>query len=82
MNYHGQSDFPIAPLIAVVVVGLVIAGVIFSAIAARKRREALFCELETLGGQVWMTGADPALFASLESRADVLKVVAGQIMQD
>ena len=47
-----------------------------------KRREALFCELETLGGQVWMTGADPALFASLESRADVLKVVAGQIMQD
>jgi hypothetical protein len=29
-----------------------------------------------------MTGADPALFASLESRADVLKVVAGQITQD
>ena len=24
-----------------------------------KRREALFQELETLGGQVWMTGADP-----------------------
>jgi hypothetical protein len=42
VNYHGQSDLPIAPLIAVVVVGLVIAGIIFSAIAARKRREALF----------------------------------------
>lgn len=42
MNYHGRSDLPIAPLIAVVVVGLVIAGIIFSAIAARKRREALF----------------------------------------
>ncbi|MGD9657417.1 MAG: DNA replication/repair protein RecF, partial [Methylocystis sp.] len=34
-----------------------------------KRRESLFQELETLGGQIWMTGADPLLFASLQGRA-------------
>ncbi len=40
MNY--QSNFPVAPVIAVVFVGLILIGVIYSAIAARKRREALF----------------------------------------
>ncbi|MGJ0506485.1 MAG: DNA replication/repair protein RecF [Methylocystis sp.] len=44
-----------------------------------KRREALFAELETLGGQVWMTGADPLLFASLTSRAALLQVTPGRI---
>ncbi len=44
-----------------------------------KRREALFHELETLGGQVWMTGADPLLFASLGGRADMLQVTPGRI---
>jgi DNA replication and repair protein RecF len=43
------------------------------------RREALFDELEKLGGQVWMTGADPSLFASLEGRADVLRVTPGNV---
>jgi DNA replication and repair protein RecF len=44
-----------------------------------RRREALFEELETLGGQVWMTGADPLLFASLEGRAQMLRVTPGRI---
>ena len=42
MNFHGQSDFPIAPLIAVLFVGAILVGVIYSYIADRKRREALF----------------------------------------
>jgi len=44
-----------------------------------KRREALFQELETLGGQIWMTGADPALFASLQGRAQLLRVTPGKV---
>jgi DNA replication and repair protein RecF len=44
-----------------------------------KRREALFCELRRLGGQVWMTGADPSLFASLEGRAEALRVTPGRV---
>ncbi|MEF3366839.1 DNA replication/repair protein RecF [Methylocystis sp. 9N] len=44
-----------------------------------KRREALFQELETLGGQIWMTGADPLLFASLQGRAEILRVTPGKV---
>jgi DNA replication and repair protein RecF len=44
-----------------------------------KRREALFHELETLGGQIWMTGADPLLFASLQGRAQLLQVTPGKV---
>jgi DNA replication and repair protein RecF len=44
-----------------------------------KRREALFGELEALGGQVCMSGADPLLFASLRGRADILQVTPGKI---
>ena len=44
-----------------------------------RRRAGLFDALETLGGQVWMTGADPALFADLKGRADLLQVVAGSV---
>lgn len=44
-----------------------------------KRREALYDELEGLGGQVWMTGADPALFDALRGRADVLRVTPGKM---
>lgn len=43
------------------------------------RRAALFDELANLGAQVWMTGADPAAFASVGSGADVFNVEAGQI---
>jgi DNA replication and repair protein RecF len=38
------------------------------------RRAALFDALERLGAQVWMTGADPAAFASIAARADVIDV--------
>ncbi|QRM29465.1 DNA replication/repair protein RecF [Microvirga sp. VF16] len=44
-----------------------------------RRRAGLYNALETLGGQVWMTGADPSLFAELRGRADVLQVLPGQI---
>jgi len=38
------------------------------------RRAALFDALERLGSQVWMTGADPAAFTDIASRADVIDV--------
>jgi DNA replication and repair protein RecF len=38
------------------------------------RRGALFDALEQLGSQVWMTGADPAAFADIATRADVIDV--------
>jgi len=38
------------------------------------RRAALFDALDRLGSQVWMTGADPAAFAAIVSRADVIDV--------
>jgi DNA replication and repair protein RecF len=44
-----------------------------------KRREALFDELDKLGGQVWMTGADTSTFASLQERADILHVTPGRL---
>lgn len=44
-----------------------------------RRRAGLFDALEALSGQVWMTGADPALFAELEGRADMVTVADGRI---
>ena len=44
-----------------------------------ERRTALFGELAGLGAQVWMTGADPAAFAELERRAEVLEVSPGRV---
>ena len=41
------------------------------------RRSALFAKLEGLSGQVWMTGADPDLFAELAGRADLVTVTPG-----
>jgi DNA replication and repair protein RecF len=43
------------------------------------RRAALYDEIERLGAQVWMTGADPAAFAELEPRAQVLEVSPGRV---
>ena len=43
------------------------------------RRAALFNELAKLGAQVWMTGADPAAFASVGPQTDVFNVEGGQI---
>jgi len=43
------------------------------------RRAALDVELERLGSQVWMTGADPALFVEIRNRATTVEVSAGQL---
>ncbi|HVV79910.1 MAG TPA: DNA replication/repair protein RecF [Pseudolabrys sp.] len=43
------------------------------------RRAALYDELTTLGTQVWMTGADPALFAEIAGRAEVFDVSPGRV---
>ncbi|QCI65432.1 DNA replication/repair protein RecF [Phreatobacter stygius] len=44
-----------------------------------ERRAALYDALEKLGAQVWMTGADPAAFEALRSRADLFAVTPGTI---
>ena len=41
------------------------------------RRDALFEVLGDLDGQIWLSGADPAMFASLENRALSLRIVPG-----
>ena len=43
------------------------------------RRTALFEALQGLGAQVFMTGADPAVFAEIGSRADVFAVSPGRV---
>jgi len=41
------------------------------------RRSALYAALTGLGGQVWMTGADPAAFAELSGRAEMFLIRPG-----
>ncbi len=43
------------------------------------RRVALYGELAQLGGQVWMTGADPALFTEIKSQAMLVEVQSGHL---
>jgi DNA replication and repair protein RecF len=43
------------------------------------RRAALHVELAQLGGQVWMTGADPALFAEVGDDAMIMEVASGRL---
>jgi DNA replication and repair protein RecF len=43
------------------------------------RRAALYDALSALGAQVWMTGADPAAFGDIISRAQVFVVRAGVV---
>ncbi|MFT0860586.1 DNA replication/repair protein RecF [Ancylobacter sp. G4_0304] len=43
------------------------------------RRAALFAALDALGGQVWMTGADPAAFAALGTAAERFDVRPGEV---
>jgi DNA replication and repair protein RecF len=43
------------------------------------RRAALHAELDQLGAQVWMTGADPALFAEIANAAAMIEVRAGRL---
>jgi DNA replication and repair protein RecF len=44
-----------------------------------RRRAALYAELAQLGTQVWMTGADPALFAEIEGTAAMIEVRSGRL---
>jgi len=41
-----------------------------------RRRAALYDALLRLGGQVFLTGADPAVFAELEGRSEMFEVSA------
>ncbi len=43
------------------------------------RRAALYDRLLILGGQVWLTGADPSTFAGLRGRAQMLEVTPGEV---
>ncbi len=45
------------------------------------RRVALYGEIDTLGAQVWMTGADPAAFADVAARAQVFEVSPGHVTE-
>jgi DNA replication and repair protein RecF len=45
------------------------------------RRGALHGELAQLGTQVWMTGADPALFAEIEHAAAIVEIESGRLEQ-
>jgi DNA replication and repair protein RecF len=45
------------------------------------RRSALYEALNTLGGQVWMTGADPAAFSELTDRAEIFLIRPGEARQ-
>ncbi len=43
------------------------------------RRDALYAELDQLGAQTWMTGADASAFAALAERTDMLLIGPGRI---
>lgn len=43
------------------------------------RRQALFERLQNLGGQVWMSGADPVLFESILGKAQFFDVESAQV---
>jgi DNA replication and repair protein RecF len=46
------------------------------------RRSALYDALGRLGAQVWMTGADPAAFADVAPRAEMLTVSPGRVQPE
>jgi len=43
-----------------------------------ERRRALYHQLERLGSQVWITGADPAAFVDIAARAEVFEISPGR----
>jgi DNA replication and repair protein RecF len=43
------------------------------------RRNALFERLNSMGGQVWMTGTDPVLFSDIQNQAQFFDVESAQI---
>jgi len=40
---------------------------------------ALYAELDALDAQAWMTGADAAVFAEIEAKAEVFEVWPGEV---
>jgi len=44
-----------------------------------RRRAALYEELGRLGGQVWMTGADPQAFEGMGAKAQLFRVLQGRV---
>ena len=44
-----------------------------------RERSALYAELDALGAQAWMTGADAAVFAEIEGKAEVFEVLPGEV---
>jgi DNA replication and repair protein RecF len=44
-----------------------------------ERRDDLFAELAALGGQAWLTGTEPSLFAALGGQADFFAVADGRV---
>ena len=46
------------------------------------RRTALFRELQNLGAQVWMTGADPSLFSELSGSVQYFSIDNGKVAED
>lgn len=69
--HYAVSNFPLAPLIAVLLVGAVLAGVIYSLIQARKRREAMFELAQKLN-----LGFDPGEDREIADRFNFLKQLA------
>jgi len=45
------------------------------------RRRALYGRLAALGAQVWMTGADPAAFADILTRAEIFDISPGRAVR-
>jgi len=43
------------------------------------RRDALFDALKNLSGQIWLSGADPAIFRAIKDRARLLTVSPGMV---
>jgi DNA replication and repair protein RecF len=43
------------------------------------RRAALYGELEALGAQAWLTGADAALFADIAARSETFEIMPGHV---
>ena len=58
--YLHHSDFPIAPVIAVVFVGIMLIGVIYNAVMARNR-DSCGCEVEASGEAIGQAQAGRAV---------------------
>lgn len=71
MNYHGQSGFPVPFLFIAVVLVIGIFGAIYSAIAARKRREGLAALAQRLS-----LSFDPGTVPEIADRYGFLKQLA------